>query len=327
MRPSRATGPAIDRRTLVRALCAASVVMVAGCGEGSGYPPGQLRIASGARGGVYYAYGGGIESIVRRELPRLEPVVLPTAASIENLRLVASGGAEVGFTLADSATLAFEGHAPFANPLPVAALARLYDNYLHLVVRPESGVAAVMDLPGRAISLGPEGSGTELIASRLLRVAGLNVDADVRASRLSLDDSAAALATGHVDAFFFCGGIPTGAIETLARSMPIRLLDLGGFVPRMREQYGEFYAERTIPMSAYWLQRPVTTVGLANYLVVAQAMAEPLAYDLISVLFANRELLAKAHPEGRRLDRVSAINTSPLPLHPGAHRYYRQTKS
>jgi TRAP transporter TAXI family solute receptor len=184
----------------------------------------------------------------------------------------------------------------------------------------------VEDLADRAVSLGADGSGTELIASRLLGVAGVDVDTDLRASRLGLDESAAAFAEGRLDAFFFSGGIPTSAIQMLARAMPIRLLDLTALVPAMRQRYGEVYTERTIPASAYWLNGPVTTIGVANYLVVANAMAEPLAYDLIRVLFANRDVLATAHPEGRRLDRVTAINTSPLPLHPGAQRYYREAK-
>ncbi len=326
MRSPQGPGPVVDRRALLRAFCAASILAVAGCDREPAYAPGRLRIAAGARGGVYFAYGGGIEAIVRRELPGLEPEVLETAASIENLRLLAQSAAEIAFSLADSAALAFLGSEPFRTALPVSALARLYDNYLHLVVRPESGVAGIHDLVDRSVSMGAIGSGTELIAARLLGVAGLDIDIDLRASRLSLDDSAAALTKGQLDAFFFSGGIPTGAIQALARSMPIRLLDLGALVPAMRDRYGEVYTERTIPASAYWLNRPVTTIGLANYLVVAEAMAEPMAYDLIRVLFADRDVLATAHPEGRRLDRVTAINTSPLPLHRGAQRYYRETK-
>ena len=134
MRSPHTPGPAIDRRTLLRALGAASVVAVAGCGHEPAYPAGPLRIATGARGGVYFAYGGGIEAIVRHELPRLQPSVLPTAASIENLRLLAQSDAEMAFSLADSAALARLGREPFRAALPISALARLYDNYLHVVV-------------------------------------------------------------------------------------------------------------------------------------------------------------------------------------------------
>jgi TRAP transporter TAXI family solute receptor len=305
---------------------ASGFALAAGCRNDATYPAIPLRIATGAQGGVYFAYGNGIAEVVRQRLPRLNPEVLVTAASIENLRLVAAGDAEAGFTLADSAALANAGRPPFVSPLPVVALARLYDNYLHAVVRADLGLESVADLREGLVSVGASGSGTELIASRLLTVAGLSVDHDLRASRLSLDDSAAAVAKGALDAFFFSGGLPTAAIETLARTTPIRLLDLGGFVPALRQSYGEVYAERTIPASAYMLGTPIATVGVPNYLVVAEGMDEPLAYDLIRVMFAGRQQLAQAHPEGWRLDRGSAINTFPLKLHPGAERYYREAK-
>jgi uncharacterized protein len=316
----------MTRRTVLGAMWVTGLAVAAGCRSDPTYPAMPLRIATGGQGGVYFAYGNGIAEVVRRRLPRLSPDVLVTAASIENLRLVAAGDAEAGFTLADSAALAHAGQPPFTSELPVAALARLYDNYLHVVVRSDLRLDTVADLRDRPVSVGASGSGTELIADRLLTAAGLTVDRDLRASRFGVDASAAALAARELDAFFFSGGIPTQAIDKLARTMSIRLLDVGGFVPALRGRYGEVYAERTIPASAYMLGAPVTTVGVPNYLVVSAGMREPLAYDLIRVMFAGREELAQAHPEGRRLDRGSAINTFPLELHPGAARYYRETK-
>lgn len=323
---TRNASGAVTRRAFLAGAAAAGLATVTGCGDDARYPAGPLRIATGGQGGVYFAYGNGIADVVRQRLPRMRPEVLITAASIENLRLVARHEAEAGFTLADSAALAHYGQPPFAMALAVVALARLYDNYLHVVVPAEHQLVTVDELRDRAVSVGASGSGTELIATRLLLVAGLDVDRDVRAHRLGVDDSAAAMAAAKLDAFFFSGGIPTAAIEALARKMPIRLLDVGGRVPALRQTYGEVYAERTIPASSYLLGKPVTTVGVPNYLVVARAMADPLAYDLTRVMFAARDWLARAHPEGRRLDRGSAINTFPLPLHPGAERYYREAK-
>jgi uncharacterized protein len=316
----------IGRRSLLRAACVVPLAALTGCETGPGRPPARLRIATGASGGVYYAYGGGVAAVIQQELPWLRPEVMVTAASIENLSLVADGVAEVGFALADSSALAYEGQEPFGQALAIAALANLYDNYLHVVVRTDRDLVVLADLHGRAVSLGPNGSGTELIATRLLAAVGLDADRDLTTNRLGLDESARALADGGLDAFFFSGGIPTAAIAALSRTMPISLLDLGLFVPVMRERHGDVYTQRTIPASAYGLGSPVATIGVANYLVVAEAMAETVSHDVLDVMFANRDRLALAHPEGRRLDRVSAINTSPLPLHPGARRYYREAK-
>jgi len=305
---------------------AAAGLPLAGCARRPEYRPGPLRIATGGAGGVYYAYGQGIAGAVRADLPGLVPEVLSTGASVDNLRLIGAGRAEVAFTLADSAAAALRGQPPFDTALAVTALARLYENYLHVVVRVDGPVGDLAGLAGRRVSLGASGSGTEVIANRLLGVLGVDPLRDLSAVQLGVDDSAAQLAAGALDAFFFSGGLPVAAVTDLSRRVAIRLLDVSAVVAKLRLAYGEFYAERTIPVSAYGLPAAVTTIGVPNYLVVGGAMAEPLAYRLTRLLFTRRDMLSAAHPEARRLDRGAAIATYPLPLHPGAARYYREAK-
>ena len=316
----------LTRRTLLGALAtSAAAVTLGGCVRSSDYRPGPLRIATGGAGGVYYAYGKGIAAAVHRRLPGLAPEVVQTAASVDNLRLVGGGGAEVGFALADSAAAAIAGLAPFDRRQPLVALARLYDNYLHLVVRADGPIADLAGVVGHRVSLGAGGSGTELIVGRLLTAAGID-PGRVSTSPLGVDESVAELAAGRLDGFFFSAGLPVGAIAVIARTVPIRLVDVGGPVEKLRTAYGEFYTERTIPASTYGLDQAVATVGVANYLVVAKAMAEPLAHHLTRLLFTERDLLVTAHPEARRLDRRTGIDTYPLRLHPGAARYFREAK-
>ncbi|MDN3357549.1 TAXI family TRAP transporter solute-binding subunit [Actinomadura sp. DC4] len=300
-----------------------ALLTVAACGERV-VRPWRLVIATGGQGAVYYAYGQGLARAARGHLPGAEPTVLSTAASVENLRLVADGKADVAFALADSAALAFAGKPPFDRREPVVALARLYENYTHLVVPAGSGIRRPADLRGRVVAIGAAGSGTELIATRLLTAAGAG--RDVRVRRLQLEDSATALRDGSVDAFFFSGGLPTGTIAELARTTPIRLIDLGDYAERLGEHYQAFYEERSIPASAYGLTGPVRTVGVPNYLVVNAAMPADRAYALTRMLFEQKDALAVAHPEALHLNLRAAISTSPLPLHPGAVRYYRTAK-
>jgi len=311
----------------VALLAVALLVVPGGCGEDAPpATPGALRIATGGRGGVYYAYGEGLAGVVRDHWRGQDATVLATAASVENLRMVAGGDADVAFTLADAAALGVRGGEPFADPQPIQALARLYDNYVHLVVRADSGINLLTDLRGRPVSTGAPGSGTELVAVRLLGLVGLDPIRDVERRQLGVDDSVRALASGRLDAFFWSGGLPTGAIAAAAGKTPLRLVDLVDFVGPLRDRYGEFYAERTIPASAYGLERAVPTIGVPNYLVVASGMDERVAHQLTELLFAHRDALARAHPEALRLNRRTAIGTYPVPLHPGAARYYRETK-
>ncbi|HCT80346.1 MAG TPA: transporter [Micromonosporaceae bacterium] len=292
-------------------------------------PPGlsRLVIATGGVGGVYFNYGQGIANAARAAYPDATAItVRETAASVANLGLIAEGQADVGFTLADSAALAVRGEAPFVGPQPITALARLYDNYTQLVVRAQSPVAELEDLKGKPVSTGAPDSGTELVAARLLGLVGLQPDRDVTRHRLDLAESVRALEDGRIAAFFFSGGLPTAAIADLARRTPIRLVNLGRFVTAMRAKYGEFYSELPVPAFVYGLVADVATVGVPNYLVVSSRMPEAEAYALTRLLFEAKATLVAAHPEARRLNRRAAISTYPVPLHPGAARYYREVK-
>ncbi|MFE3447450.1 TAXI family TRAP transporter solute-binding subunit [Nonomuraea sp. NPDC059194] len=304
-----------------RAVLAALLMAATGCGRARRTAP--LVIATGQRGGVYFDYGEGLAAAVSAEDPGLRPRVIATGASLDNLRLVADGGADVAFTLADSAALAVAGQAPFLEPQPVRALARLYDNYVHLVVRAGSGIVMLDDLRGKRVSCGAAGSGTEIIARRLLALARRGPAA---VERLDLAGSAAALSAGSIDAFFFSGGLPTQTISELAARRLIRLVDLRDHAEPMRRRHGEFYSPRTIPASAYGLPA-CGSIGVPDYLVVRQDMAEDLAYELTGLLFSDRDALERAHPEARRLNVRSAFATHPVPLHQGAIRYYRESRS
>lgn len=308
------------------AAAVAGAVGAAGCGRryGDAYPAGSLRITTGSTGGVYYAYGRGLADAVNRKLPGLETSVVVTAASVENLTLVGAGRAEVGFALADSAADAVQGTGSFPRPLPVVALARLYDNYLQLVVRADGPVHRLDQLRGRRVDTGAAGSGTEVTALRILAVAGLDPARDLTSSRLGLDEATRALSAGRIDAFFWSGGLPTAAVTRLAADTPIRLVPLDAVVRDLRTRFGDFYVETSVPAWAYGSEAVAGTVGVPNYLVVNSALAPTVAYRLTRLLFEERSAIAAAHPEVRRLNLRSAIATYPVPLHPGAERYYRE---
>jgi hypothetical protein len=273
-----------------------------------------LRIATGPRGGVYYRLGAGVARVAAQEHPGLRPEVLVTAASATNLAMVDAGRADVGFTQADVLI-----DSSLADP---PALARLHDDYLHLVVRADSGLRSLPDLRGRRVSVGPAGSGTEITVRRLLS----SVGARLLTVELDVDAAATALARGSIAGFFFSGGLPVTAIVSLAAAIRIRLINLGQCVPLLRREYGEVYAERAIPASTYAVAEAVT-VSVPNFLVAAATMTEETGYALTRLLIERRDTLAAAHPAALKINRHSAIDTAPLALHPGAARYYRDTES
>jgi hypothetical protein len=301
---------------------------LAGCPGGSDEPrlAGPLRIATGEVGGVYNDYGAGIADAVMAEFPELRPQALTTDASVANLRLLDARDAEVAFTLADTAADAVAGSGPFSQRIDVVALARLYDNYVQLVVPARSPVQTLTDLRGRRLSTGAAASGTDLVADRLLAVAKLRQGPDVRTVNLGIEASSRALRSGEIDAFFFFGGIPTPAVAELAGETPIRVVPLADWVRPLAQRFGGLYTEAVIPASPYGLAAQVSTVSVPNYLVVRRDMDTELAYRLTRLLFSRYAALTRAHPEARRLSVRTAISTYPLDLHPGSARWYREAR-
>ncbi|NBE84537.1 TAXI family TRAP transporter solute-binding subunit [Micromonospora rubida] len=309
--PPRAAGVAVLLLVLVAA------PGLAGCRDSPSEPI-QLRIATGSPTAVYHAFGQSLAAVLNRELPGVQASVVVTAASAENMRLLGAGDAELGFTQADVLPTGREGRPS------VLAVARVYDDLLHLVTRADGSVHSVADLRGRRVSVGAPGSGTEVTATRLLEVAQLG-GAAVRRERLGLDASAAALRAGQIDAFFFSGGLPVRGVEELTADGATRIVDLGDWTEPLRRSYREVYVSRDIPRSVYGVE-PVTTVANPNYLVVRADLPDPLVREVTRLLMERRAELAAAHPAAGRMSPRSAIATAPLPLHPGAADWYRSNK-
>jgi TRAP transporter TAXI family solute receptor len=294
-------------------------------GHGPDVPPGTVEIATGSTQGVYYRYGTALAAVVSADLPGVHARVRGTQGSVENLRRVAGGQSTVAFAAADAAADAVTGRAPFTAPLPVRAVARVYDDYFHLVVRADSPVRTAADLRGHRVSVGQAGSGTELIARRVLAVLRLDPERDLSAAYLGIDDSVAALRAGRIDAFFWSGGLPTAGVVALARELPVRLVALGDLVPRLR-RYSRTYRAATVPADTYPGVPEVLTLAVPNYLVTRADTDPNLVYQLTRLLFAARDRIAGTVSLAGVLDARAAIETSPVALHPGAVRYYRDTK-
>ena len=315
------------RRTRILVVVA-SLAALAGCGSDAEEPLDrrELRIATGNPSGVYASYGAGLARAIERHIPRLRATVAHTDGSIENLRRLQAGDVQVAFSLADSAADARTGRGRFTEPVPVRALARLYDNYVQVIVRDGSAIRTPGDLAGQRVSLGAPGSGTALIAERVLAVSGLEGARAPRRRAMDIAASARALAAGEIDAFFWSGGLPTQAITDLQRRLPIRLLELRGVARKLRGRYphSDVYTQARVPRSAYGLRSAVTTVSVPNLLVVRRDLDEETAYRITRLLLQRPAELRRSHPEAQRLNARAALATYPVALHRGAARWYER---
>lgn len=316
----------VDRRAVLRGLTAAGALAAVGGLAGCAAPFAEvrLRLATGGTQGVYYTLGSALALAWQQALGmRTGPEVLSTAGSVDNLRLLTTGAADVAFSQVDAAADVLSTLDP-DGPARPCALGRVYDEFVHVVVPRASPVQRLGDLRGLRVSVGAQESGVYFIAKRLLETAGLAV-ADLQTAYLGINDSVAALAAGSIDAFFWTGGVPTGGVDALAAQMPIRLLDLEDLLSSIRKTY-PVYAQGTVPARSYGITKSVTTVLVRNFLLVDAAMPDELAYGLIKALFEAQEELVVINPLARSIDLRAAISTQPVPLHPGALRYFRDAK-
>lgn len=311
----------MDRRTLLR-VAGLTVLLQAAPACASPFAGTRLVIAAGLPGGVYSRLGSALARAWDAELGLdTAPEVLTTAGSVDNLRRLAAGTADVGISQGDAAADAFTRTAP-DDPRALRALARVYDDVLHVVVRAESPATTLDGLRGARVGLGGAESGVIFTARRVLQAAGISPDDDVQPFLLDLGSAADALRSGGLDAFFWSGGLPTQTVTDLAIALPIRLLDLSDVLDPVRTAF-PVYAPGTVPAGAYpGLTEPVTTLLVRNVLLVTAAMPAEVAAALVRAMFTAQDDLAEVS-QALTIDPRAAIGTQPVPLHEGAAQVYR----
>ncbi len=280
-------------------------------------------VAGGGVSGVYYGYGSALADVLSEDF-EVDVQVIETAGSIDNLQRIGRGEAMAGFTQSDAAADAVHGRGAFAESVPIWALARLYDEYVHVVVRAESAISELVDLAGRRVSLGAPGSGVHVVSARILDAAGVGPVDD---RELDLADSLVALESGEIDAFFWVGAVPTPTVSALGTDVALRLVPIpAAVVDTVGRQHPGVYRFADLPVSAYDWAAPTKTLAVPNYLVVAESMDPDLARRILATLFDARSQLTARVPAAALLDRRSAIFTDSLELHDGAVAYYREQR-
>lgn len=311
----------IARMRRAVAVSLVALLGLSGCGSGQASLSGQQTIAGGATAGVYYNYGAQLARVLQPELGT-EVRVVETQGSVDNLRRVGSGQALLGFAQGDTAADAVSGSGAFDEPLPIRAVARVYDEYVHVVVPADSDAKRIADLAGRRVSLGAEDSGVQVIATRVLDAAGVAAR-EVRNPVLGLEASIGALERGEIDGFFWVGGVPTPSIELLAEHMPIKLLPIdSAIVERVNADHAGVYRLADFPVGIYGTEAQGVTMTVPNYLITSESAPDDAIYGVVRTLFDERREIARSVAAAEYLDRRQAIFTEPVALHPGAARYY-----
>jgi hypothetical protein len=304
-------------------MLAVALALVAGPGQAQQK---RLSIATGGTGGVYYPLGGGLANMLSKAVPGVEATAEVTSASVDNIKLIGAGRVDIAWTLADTAAEGYTGTGKFKEKVPVRAIAVVYANKSQWVTVEGTGITKIQDLKGKRIATGSPGSGTEVIALRILEAYGIDPQKDVTREKLSVAESVNALRDRKIEAFFWSGGVPTAAVTDLAATpgMKIKLLDHAEAIPNMVKKYGPLYVKGSIPAKSYpGQEKDAQVADCWNLLVVNEKMDEKLVHDIVKALFENKAELAAVHSEAQNLDLSKQYEVgSPVPFHPGAERYF-----
>ena len=315
------------KSTIVRA-AAFLVLVLAVVSLAFAQQPTRISITTGGTGGVYYPMGGGMANILSKYIPGLTATAEVTGGSVDNLRLIHAGKSEVAFSMVDAGWEAYEGTDKFKDgKVNVRTLMVLYPNKMHVVTIEGSGVNKLTDLKGKRVSTGSPGSGTEIMALRVLEAVGIDGKKDLKPERLGVAESVNAIKDRKIDAFFWVGGLPTAAVTDLAATpgVKVRLIDHDEAVDAMNKKYGPLYVKGVIPAGTYPGQdKPNTEVDVWNILVTNDKMSETMAYNIVKTLFEKKPELVAVHKEAQNIELKSQTLGSPIPFHAGAKKYFAE---
>ncbi|MFE4194438.1 TAXI family TRAP transporter solute-binding subunit [Paenarthrobacter sp. NPDC056912] len=288
--------------------------------------PKELTVAGGESGGFYLEFATLLADLLQRERVAEQAVALTTGGSLENIQRVLSGEATFAVALADAAAqAAAPGGKSTQSGEGLVALGKVYQNYVHCIVREDSGIRTFADLSGKAAGVGEVGSGTTLTAGRIITAAGLSEPGRaLKQVNLGLNQALASLKDGSIDVMIQSGGVPTAPIAAAAQDIGVRLLDISELIPATRAQSGFFYDRVLIPANSYGNAPAVWTIGVANLLLCRRDLAGHVVRQTVELLVEQaQDLVPKSSTGVQFLSPETLINTAGVPLHPAAEAAYR----
>ncbi len=286
-----------------------------------------INVLTGGTSGVYYPLGVALANVIGKALPNVKTSVQATKASVENLNLLQAGRGEIAFTLGDSLSDAWKGNeeAGFKSPLKkLRGIAAIYPNYIQIVARADSGIRTIADLKGKKVSVGAPKSGTELNARAIFNAAGITYKDLAKVEYLSFGESVELMKNRQLDVTLQSAGLGVSALRDLATSVDIVVVSIPPDI--VKKTNDPAYLPATIPANTYRGQTTdVPAAAVQNYLVTQDGVSNDIVYGMTKALWTNLDALTAAHSAAKAIDAKRALEGMPIPLHPGAEKYYKET--
>lgn len=286
----------------------------------------NVSLATGGTSGTYFAIGSGIAAIATKYVDSIEFTAESTGASVANCKLIRDGAVEFGLASASTVASAYNGREIFeGDPADnITGVIALYPEVFQLLVLKKSGLQEISDLEGKRVAIGTRESGTARIAKILLSAHGISLD-DIDEKYMPFSEAVAALKDELIDCVIIGAGLPTSAVIDASASLEINLLEVD------RKKMGEALKEtpflkfEVIPEGTYCdVNKDILTVSTPAILVASKNVEDQLVYEVTKAIFSNLSEIEGVHPQGRNINLMRALDAMPIPVHPGAEKYYRE---
>ncbi len=285
-----------------------------------------VNIGTGGTAGTYYPLGGAMAELISKAYPYINATAVSTGASVANINKLVEGEFQLVMVQNDVTFYAYNGTEMFKdNAKPnLRGVGTLYAETIQIVTVTSSKVKSLDDLRGKRIAVGAAGSGTEVNCRQILEALGLSYN-DVSPQYLNFAEAANGLRDGNVDVAVVTAGVPTAAIRDVASQKDVVILPVSNALAAKLIAKYPFYTKFQIPKSTYPKQAgDVQTLAVKAMLLVDASADEQLVYDMTKAIFTGTERLAMAHAQGANIKKASAQDGMPIPLHPGATRFFKE---
>lgn len=288
-----------------------------------------LTISTGAMGGGFYPMGGGIAAYISKSLEGVQITAATSGGVDENINRLDSGEADIGLVSTGDSYAAFRGLPPYDHKFDkMRGMGILFANWGEPYCLKKSGINTYLDLKGKNVCVGSPGGSMHRLFYDWVKIHGLDPEEDFK-KIIFLPASAAmeALKMGQVDMVMEIAAIPTPSITELSLTREIQIVR---FAPGYREKLIETspqYLPMTIPAGTYkGIDEDVETVGMAAMWACRMDLSDELVYKMVKALYSTEglEYMATVHPAAKGIKLENAAKWTPIPLHPGAEKFFKE---
>lgn len=286
-----------------------------------------MSIGTATVGGAWYSMGGALANVISKYLPNVKANAAPTGASIENLESIKNGKMEIGFATTDIPYSMFRGINNFPENKTFRALANNDLIYLAIIVSEKSPIKKFTDIKGKKLGTGVPGSSNYIIVEEVLKAHGMTYN-DVKPYPAGVSQQATALKDGNVDMFAYVvagtGGAAPAIVE-LTTTEKVRFIPLDRKILEKINKDKPYYLMRDIPVGwARGIDKPVPALAVGTTICIKSDLPDDFVYQIAKVIFEHKNELDSIHPQWKMTTKETVATELPVPLHPGAEKYYKE---